>query len=71
LIFIVGLNLTAPAYVDCKEVLPDESLDIAMEPNDPISPVLALSLNIRPCLLPSWKIFHLQGTCVQASTLRC
>jgi hypothetical protein len=66
-----GLALTASEYVDCKDLYPDEFLDLAAESPHPILPVFASSLNTHPYLLCCLKIFHFQKIGPLSSILRC
>jgi len=68
---VVGLALTASEYVDCKDLCPDEFLDLAMEPSSPILPVFASSLNTHFYLLLPLKIFDFPQTSLFTAILRC
>jgi len=72
LISVIGvLASTASAYVDCKNLCPDEFLDLAAESPSPIVPVFASILNTHLCLLRCLKIFHFQKMCPLTAILRC
>ncbi len=68
---IGGLALTASAYVGCKDISPDEFLDLAVASQYPISPVFAPRLNAHAYLLHALRTFHLQGINLLTAILRC
>jgi len=72
LISIIGvLSLTAPQYVDCKEIYPDEFLDLALAWQYPILPVFAAHRNTHPFLLLFTKMFYLERFGLLTIFLRC
>ncbi len=72
LISITGvLALTASEYVSCKDISPDEFLDLAVASQYPISPAFAPRLNTHACLLRSLKIFYFQKINFLTAILRC
>lgn len=67
----VVLALTASSYVDCKDLVPDEFLDLAIEPQYSISPVFAPHQNTHPMLQRSLEIFYLGGVNLLTAIIRC
>ena len=68
---IGGLGLTAPDYVDCKDLSPDEFLDLAFESPHPIIPVLNPHLNTQPLLFRSLRTINFQKANLLTNLLRC
>jgi hypothetical protein len=72
LISIIGvLVLTASQFVDCKELCPDEFLDLALAWRYPTLPVFAPRRNTHPFLFRFMKTYYLQRVNLLASPLRC
>jgi hypothetical protein len=61
-ILSVSFAMTASDYVDCKDLYPDESLDLAAESPYEISPVLDFRQNTEPGLLRFLEVLHFQET---------
>jgi len=72
LISIIGvLSLTASQYVDCKDIYPDEFLDLALAWQYPVLPVFAPHRNTHPFLLRFIKMFYLRRFNLFTIFLRC
>jgi hypothetical protein len=67
---IGGLALTAPEYAACKDLFPDEFLDLGLACQGPIFPVFASHRNTHPLLL-SRKILYFQKDNLLFTILRC
>jgi len=65
------LAFTASDYVDCKDLGPDEFLDLAFESHQFISPVLNLNSNPQPFFFRSLRTLHFQRADLLAHFLRC
>ncbi len=65
------LALTASSYVDCKDLSPDEFLDLASEPQYSILPVFSPHQNTHPMLHRLLKIFYLRGVNFFTAIIRC
>jgi len=72
LLSMVGaLALTSSNYVDCKDIYPDEFLDLALAWQYPILPVFAPHRNTDPFLLLFSKMFYRQRFSLFIIFLRC
>ena len=72
LLSMVGaLALTSSNYVDCKDIYPDEFLDLALAWQYPILPVFAPHLNTHPFLLRVTKMFNFRRFNLLIISLRC
>jgi hypothetical protein len=72
LISIIGvLGLTPSHYVGCKDIYPDEFLDLAMAWQYPILPVFAPHRNTHPSFLHFTKMVYLQRVDLLITCLRC
>jgi len=65
------LAFTASDYVDCKDLDPDEFLDLAFESHQFISPVLNPYLKTQPFFFRSLRTIHFQKPDLLAHNLRC
>ena len=65
------LAFTASQYVDCRELYPDEFLDLALAWQYPILPVFAPHLNTHPFLLRFAKVFYFRRVNLLTTALRC
>jgi hypothetical protein len=69
---ILGLlAFTASDYVDCKDLGPDEFLDLALESHQFISPVLNPRLNTQPSFFCSLRTQQFQKADLLTNLLRC
>ena len=69
---IIGtLALTAPEYVACRDLCPDEFLDLALASQDSVLPVFDLHRNTHPTLLRSLKTLYFQEIPFLTTCLRC
>lgn len=72
LISILGvLALTGLEYVDCKNIYPDQFLDLSLAWQHPTLPVFAPYRNTHPLLLRSMKILSFQRVNLLTTFLRC
>ena len=65
------LAFTASDYVDCKDLRPDEFLDLAFESHQFTSPVLNPRLNTQVFFFRSLRTIHFQKADLLANLLRC
>ncbi|OGP80292.1 MAG: hypothetical protein A2V86_11680 [Deltaproteobacteria bacterium RBG_16_49_23] len=68
---IGGLGLTASDYVVCKDLFPDEFLDLALAPISPILSVFAPSRNTHPFIYSSLKVFFFKQISLLTTWMRC
>ncbi len=66
-----SLVLTAPDYVDCRDPIPDEFLDLALATQDSILPVFDPNRNTYPFYFRSLRTFHFQRADLLTNSLRC
>ena len=72
LVILTGVSaLTASSYIDCKDLFPDEFLELAIVCGILILPVFAPHRNTHPVLLRSLKIFNLGGVNLLTTIIRC
>jgi hypothetical protein len=68
---IGALAFTASDYVGCKDLDPDEFLDLALASEGPILPIFDPHRNTPSALLRLFKTLYFQEISLLATCLRC